>query len=541
MKKPIIIFLSFIMLLSVFSGCSTKGENNEMTLDGSETTTAPITNPIPVAKFDGWVSNGYEKVESDAKKPKRSGTDIELYMAKNEKEGFNVSIRCEEAIEGLNLVLASGNTDGFGIEIFNEYLIPTKFRDYPDGLVPYYDGFNVDAGVTKTHLIRFSTDESTKAGEYSFKFELRSAGGDVLQEYNAKVKVWDFALPKTLTSDGITGLDKRMIIAKEKINGPKGGTYYRMYYEMLLQYGFSTYDLPYDILDERADAYMSDPRVSAFTVPHDETDEKILQYYEKLKTNSDWLSKAMFYPYDEPANAEHFAIITERCERLRELCPDIRIIIPFFLNVKVDNSTDEVDFLSKYVDLWCPKSACFKEGWLADPLNKGFFGDRMKEEKAGGDTIWWYVCWEPRNPFCNLQINESGLNHTKLFWQQYLYGVEGILFWAGTYWHETENPWTDMETIKSISREIYGDGSLLYPGNYVGVEGPVASLRLECARNGMEDYDLLLIAEELLGQDWVTEQVKKVTKNMTQHTTDAEEFEAVRKAIGDAIENAYNK
>ena len=115
------------------------------------------------------------------------------------------------------------------------------------------------------------------------------------------------------------------------------------------------------------------------------------------------------------------------------------------------------------------------------------------------------------------------------------------MFWAGTYWHETENPWKDMETIKSISREIYGDGSLLYPGNYVGVEGPVASLRLECARNGMEDYDLLLIAEELLGQDWVTEQVKKVTKNMTQHTTDAEEFEAVRKAIGDAIENAYNK
>ena len=86
MKKPIIIFLSFIMLLSVFLGCSTKGENNEMTSSRSETTTAPTTNPIPVAKFDGWVSNGYEKVESDAKKPKRSGTDIELYMAKNEKE-----------------------------------------------------------------------------------------------------------------------------------------------------------------------------------------------------------------------------------------------------------------------------------------------------------------------------------------------------------------------------------------------------------------------------------------------------------------------
>ena len=184
MKKTIIIFLSLIMLLSALSGCSAKGGDNEMTSSRSETTTAPITDPVPAAEFDSWVSNGYEKVVSDAKKPKRSGTDIELYMAKNEKEGFNISIRCEESIEGLKLVLAEGSAEGFGIEIFNEYLIPTKFRDYPDGLVPYYDGFNVDAGVTKTHLIRFSTDESTKAGEHSFKFELRSAGGDVLQEYN---------------------------------------------------------------------------------------------------------------------------------------------------------------------------------------------------------------------------------------------------------------------------------------------------------------------------------------------------------------------
>jgi hypothetical protein len=166
----------------------------------------------------------------------------------------------------------------------------------------------------------------------------------------------------------------------------------------------------------------------------------------------------------------------------------------------------------------------------------------MANEQAGGDTVWWYVCWEPRDPFCNLQINENGLNHVTLFWQQYLYGVEGILFWAGTYWHYVDNPWTDMETIKSIiSDGIYGDGSLVYPGNYVGVEGPVASLRLECVRNGMEDYDLLLLAEELLGRDWVTEQMKAVTQNMTVHTTDSEDFNSVRKAIGDAIEAASKK
>ena len=98
-----------------------------------------------------------------------------------------------------------------------------------------------------------------------------------------------------------------------------------------------------------------------------------------------------------------------------------------------------------------------------------------------------------------------------------------------------------METIKSISTEIYGDGSLVYPGSYVGVEGPVASLRLECVRNGMEDYDLLLIAEELFGRDWVVEQIKTVTQNMTVHTTDSGDFNSVREAIGDAIEAEIKK
>ena len=165
----------------------------------------------------------------------------------------------------------------------------------------------------------------------------------------------------------------------------------------------------------------------------------------------------------------------------------------------------------------------------------------MAEQKAEGDKIWWYVCWEPGYPYCNLYVNESGIQHVQLFWQQYLYGSEGLLYWDSTHWSGTDNPWTDMATLKDASPDVYGDGSLLYPGNYVGVEGPIASFRLECIRSGMEDYDLLLMAEELLGREAVLELVKPVAKDMVNYTSSIATLQAQRKAIAEAMIAAQNK
>ena len=44
-----------------------------------------------------------------------------------------------------------------------------------------------------------------------------------------------------------------------------------------------------------------------------------------------------------------------------------------------------------------------------------------------------------------------------------------------------------------------GDGMLLYPGNKVGIDGPVGSLRLEVFRDGLEDFDYLALADQRLG------------------------------------------
>lgn len=75
----------------------------------------------------------------------------------------------------------------------------------------------------------------------------------------------------------------------------------------------------------------------------------------------------------------------------------------------------------------------------------------------------------------------------------HLYGNTGILYWATDNWTGVNcNPWVKTETYPTGN----GDGSLLYPGK--DFKGPVASIRLKMLREGLEDYELLMLLGERL-------------------------------------------
>ena len=86
---------------------------------------------------------------------------------------------------------------------------------------------------------------------------------------------------------------------------------------------------------------MSDPRVTSFRVSHTYNDSTLIKQYEKLKSNPEWLDKAYYYPFDEPGDLTDLQTIEKSCERLKSLTPEIRIVIPFFQNIKYDNNTKE--------------------------------------------------------------------------------------------------------------------------------------------------------------------------------------------------------
>ena len=59
--------------------------------------------------------------------------------------------------------------------------------------------------------------------------------------------------------------------------------------------------------------------------------------------------------------------------------------------------------------------------------------------------------------------------------------------------------------------------------------------------NGIEDYEYLTMAEELLGEKYTDKIIGKITKDLEHYTLSDEKFTEVRIELGKAIEAAVAK
>lgn len=490
-----------------------------------------------------WITNGIDKITDD--QTGAGGTSLAIRMAKNESEGCQIAFRAPKRYGSISFLCIEQPENGPALTLLKEHTLSAGGKYYPDPLSPFTGKLTLLADTTSSLYLRFTAGTDTPAGDYTYTFALQT-DEETVATYTVEVHVWDFALPESPSCATAVGLNKSHIQRMHPdAEGDALDELYAAYYNKLLEYKVSAYDLPYDFLDERADAYMSNPLVTSFRVPTcDGEDERLTRIYEKLCSNPVWLDKAYFYPLDEPTSKEMLDKLAGLCERLRKLAPKIVICTPFFRNIDYDADTDQITFMTGNTTLWCPKSYMYVTSnvYSAAQLQKyPKFGERMAERKAAGDKVWWYVCWEPGNPYNNLFVDQLGVQHRILFWQQYDHDVDGFLYWSSNHWSGTSDPWTDIATVKELSPDVYGDGSLLYNGSRVGLNDACGSLRLETIRDGIEDFDLFKMAEELFGREWVDEMIDKVTPSLTQYSTDTDNFLAVRNAVGDAVAEKLSK
>ena len=488
------------------------------------------------------ISAGFNKVQSIC--TCCNVTDIKLSMAKNEAESCVISLLSDKKLENAYLEVVKGN-DGFKIEFDKEYFVLCNGAKWPDAIAPV-EKFDLEANELTNILVRFTSDRETDAGKYVFVLALKDGNGETVFEYKVRIKVWNFALPEKYVINTAMGLKRDQIARMHGVTDPEEiQRLYENYYELLLKFRVSAYQLPYDMLDERADQFMSDPRVTSFVLNSHADDETLKKYHAKLSTNPDWMAKATFYPIDEPLNMEHLGTLIARSERLKRLCPGVRRTSPFFRNIQFNKDTDEIDILLANCDLLCPKITCYNDEFIyripGQKEKSGSFASRMENAQAEGKQVWQYVCWEPGKPYANMYVDESGLDHRILFWQQHMVGATGFLYWSVTHWRSVSDPWTNMATVPELSPNIFGDGSLLYNGNKVGINGGCASVRLEAVRDGLEDCEMLKIADEVLGREWVLAKVNAVTMDLKNYTESGDFFTAVRNEIGNELEKALNK
>ncbi len=487
------------------------------------------------------VYNGFDKFSSDIP-CELDDTVFQLGAAKNEAESVHISFTAKKDVSNVKLIV-EGDLNGVEIDIFTENYVPCGDTMYPDPLVPF-DGeeFVLLSGNNITFFVDIKVLPKAVTGKRTLKFCLKSNDEAVSNSVAIDLTVWNFEFSNTPASLSAVGLNREYL---ETHTGDYSEETYIQYYELLLDHGLSPYDLPYDILDNRADKYMSDPRVTSFRVPcsHDVQEQRIIDYYTKIKSNPEWLKKAYFYPIDEPTTVEKLRSLQTRCEYLKLLCPEIKIICPYYTNIDVTSDYDQTQFLLDTVDVPCPKPCMWDDKTVySDAQLEKFpsFKSRMDDHLARGRELWWYVCNTPGKPYLNLFVDENGLDHRVLFWQQYRYGVEGFLYWCTNYWLKTNDPWTDVDT-KTLKYPVYGEGLLLYPGDKVGINGPVASLRLKAVRDGIEDYKLLLLAEETLGKNYILNKVISVSPDVANVSVNNVSFSEIRNIIGNDIENALNQ
>ena len=362
------------------------------------------------------------------------------------------------------------------------------------------------------------------------------------------------------------------------------------YMKLFLDSRISPYHLPYDVTDPRADEIMSNPRITSFCVYgggnyHEAlkskiavgswpaSDSDIISTYRKLAQNEEWLDKAYVYYVDEPStlNVSLAQAVKEHIDGVLNTTDDLkglkwRQFVPqggndYYTDPNTGLPCDSSDYLYKYVDTMIPQSYAFTR-WYSNTERKEYkkqYGydpmavpgimtwlspdiwemypeqwqtryDRYADE--GGLRRWWYICCSPELPYPNYFTYYQGAAQRVTFWQQYMFHVEGFLYWA------TQDQWDHTNLTRFPTN---GDGVLLYWGEMWGQTEPVTSIRWEYIRDGIEDFQYFSQLERsgVSRDEIVSKYVNRVTTSILEYEdSDPYIYEATRVELGFALEHA---
>lgn len=227
-------------------------------------------------------------------------------------------------------------------------------------------------------------------------------------------------------------------------------------------------------------------------------------------------------PYDEPP-AENQGIVTRAFDAIGKYAPGVLRLM--------DACPPDL----KGMDLWCPLSPGLPGGY--------------EKAKAGGKTIWWYVCCGPGRPFANFFTNQSVLENRMLFPQSWQFHSTGVLYWGLNYWISwgekppdpkfPEGQWKSSTTYDA--QGLIGDGYSIYPGPTI--DHPLSSIRLETMRDGIEDYEYLYRLAELNQGKRHAKEVEDllavppaISRSLTEYTADPEAYRRYRERLAYWIE-----
>lgn len=513
MKKLLAAVLCFCIMLTLFSACQVVRFNTDYL--------AIVSNAVKYKKEDRLPYTGAEKLEAQ--------------VARNEYEGMQFLLNFKRDVKDIK-VYVTELTDAKGnkitkdnISLYRQHYMYTTSDSpayaerkgwYPDAIIPVniYEDLNtvdVKAGENQGFWLSVKAEENQPAGIYTGEVTIKFEGKE--RKIPVEVEVWDITIPKESSLDTIyfgyaeymlsylhrtaqrnTGKD--LVIDKDE--------YYRNFREFFLDYRITCQDTtqyfikkdpykdPVGWADEITQYFKDNPRVTCHTfgsygvyiyrdtlASAQKAPQWLLDATDRLRENG-VLDRFYSYITDEPRYTP--GVIPElqiALETLQRDIPDLQNLI----------TNPPCTSLDGYVNTWCPIWGDMTE-------------NQMKDHHERGEHVFQYACFMPQYPSCTYHIPDELMSSRLIRWMFKDWGVEGDLNWAAMCPAKIRPQNQGGESDRDIWNEPNcwnlaspGDGYIAYHGcegdGMINHNIPIPSLRLESARDGFEDYELLLILE----------------------------------------------
>jgi hypothetical protein len=193
--------------------------------------------------------------------------------------------------------------------------------------------------------------------------------------------------------------------------------------------------------------------------------------YSHLKQKG-WEKRYIQHIHDEPHDLE--APIYRRYAQI------IRASLPGIPTIDAVGLDQDISFFADVCDIWVPVLGSFDREL-----------DTIHNHVSKGGQAWFYTCIAPQGRYLNRFIDLSLLKVRLLHWFNFRHDLTGFLHWGGNYWGP--EPLHNVQTVINDNRTLLpaGDNALVYPNPEKN--SVLSSIRLEAMREGIEDYELLMM------------------------------------------------
>ncbi len=535
--------------------------------------------------------------------PKES--PLQLFAAKNEYESVQISLQAQRPVRGVTASISDLKTAGgatiaaSNVEIRYAYYHfvehptdKTGVSDFwPDALIPFDEPVNIESNKLLPVWFTVYVPEDAAAGDYTATVTMKA--DDIHVSFPLNLHVWDFTLPKSNTLETAFGLgwhrvfqyhnctseaDKRAVIELylENFAGHRVSPYnptpldpIRVQWNtqadppraeidfaafdkemerVLEKFRFTNFVIPIHGMGGGTYESRNEPNIAGFTKETPQFKALFTSYATQLERHlidKGWIDKAYVYWFDEP-DPKDYEFVAESYGRLSAAAPGIRKMIT---EEPGDGFLDALQKANTNIDIWCPVSYNY------DP-------DGCDKRLAAGETLWWYVCCGPKEPYCTLFIDHGGTEMRIWHWQAFQRGITGSLVWESCWWTSDtafpdsfQNPYEDpmgyvsSGALPKGTKQYWGngDGRFIYPpldaatpGRNNGkpvLKAPNSSIRWEVIRDGIEDYEMLVLAgRKQKDREKLQTLSREITSSLTDFTRDPKVIRKTRDAVAKMIE-----